>query len=131
MANLTKRTLRSSRLLALVVALALLIASCTGEDETPHSTSTPTIPQGLTDREVLIALYEATDGPNWTNNTNWLTNKPLGEWYNVTTNANNSVIGLSLTNNYLTGEIPPELSDLSKLGSVVTQLQQFVWRDST
>ena len=26
-----------------------------------------------TDRSALVALYNATDGANWTNNTNWLT----------------------------------------------------------
>ena len=30
------------------------------------------------DRAALVALYEATDGPNWVNNTNWLTDAPLG-----------------------------------------------------
>ena len=31
----------------------------------------------LTDREILVRLYEATGGPNWENNTNWLTEAPL------------------------------------------------------
>ena len=26
------------------------------------------------DKAALVALYNATDGPNWTNNSNWLTN---------------------------------------------------------
>ena len=29
------------------------------------------------DRDVLVALYEATDGDNWTNNTHWLSERPL------------------------------------------------------
>ena len=29
------------------------------------------------EREALIALYNATDGENWDNNTNWLTDEPL------------------------------------------------------
>ena len=33
------------------------------------------------DREVLVALYEATAGPNWTNNTNWLSDEPLSNWH--------------------------------------------------
>ncbi|MDE0355939.1 MAG: Ig-like domain-containing protein, partial [Deltaproteobacteria bacterium] len=67
------------------------------------------------DREVLVALYEATDGPNWRDNTNWLTDKPLGEWYGVDTNASGRVVGLDLRDNRLAGEIPPELGDLSNL----------------
>ena len=35
------------------------------------------------DRAALVALYNATDGPNWVDNTNWLTDAPLGEWYGV------------------------------------------------
>ena len=32
----------------------------------------------LDDRAALVALYEATGGPNWRNNTNWLTDAPMG-----------------------------------------------------
>ena len=32
---------------------------------------------------VLVALYNATDGPNWTDNENWLTDAPLSEWAGV------------------------------------------------
>ena len=41
-------------------------ATATG---TTTATGTPTTD---TDRDILIALYNATDGPNWNNNTNWL-----------------------------------------------------------
>ena len=37
------------------------------------------------DRAVLVALYNATDGPNWTDNTHWLSNEPLSEWRGVST----------------------------------------------
>ena len=33
-----------------------------------------------TDRAALVALYHATDGANWGDNTNWLSDAPLGEW---------------------------------------------------
>ena len=39
------------------------------------------------DRAALVAFYNATGGANWTNNTNWLTNVPVGQWYGVTTDA--------------------------------------------
>ena len=38
------------------------------------------------DKAALTALYNATDGSNWTNNTNWLSNEPLSKWYGVTIN---------------------------------------------
>ena len=39
------------------------------------------------DRDALVALYNATNGPTWANNTNWLSDEPLGEWYGVTTDG--------------------------------------------
>ena len=67
------------------------------------------------DREALIALYHATDGPNWTNSTNWLSDAPLGDWYGVTTGANGRVARLVLQGNGLAGELPPELGSLTWL----------------
>ena len=64
------------------------------------------------DRAALVALYNATDGDNWTNNTNWLTYAPLGEWYGVTTDEDGRVTELDLLFNGLIGRIPPELSQL-------------------
>ena len=37
-----------------------------------------------TDREALVALYNATDGENWNRNANWLSDAPLWEWDGVT-----------------------------------------------
>ena len=36
----------------------------------------------------MVALYNATDGANWTDNTSWLSQEPLDTWYGVTTDAN-------------------------------------------
>ena len=72
----------------------------------------------LTDRAILVALYNATDGDNWTNNTNWLSDEPLGNWHGVTTDANGRVTGLSLGRNALTGAIPSQLGNLSNLESL-------------
>ena len=71
--------------------------------------------QQLAERNGLVALYEATDGPNWKNNTNWLSDKPLDEWYGVATNKDGSVIQLELSNNRLAGIIPPQVGNLLKL----------------
>ena len=72
----------------------------------------------LVDRQVLAELFGALDGENWTNNTNWLTERPIREWYGVTNDANGRVIELVLGRNELTGEIPKELGSLSKLQRV-------------
>ena len=60
------------------------------------------------DRAALVALYNATDGANWTNNTNWLSNGALSAWHGVTTDANGLVRFLSLVQNALSGTIPAE-----------------------
>ena len=67
------------------------------------------------DRAALTALYDATGGANWTNNTNWLTNAPIGQWHGVTTDANGRVTSLDITRNQLTGPIPAELGSLTSL----------------
>ncbi len=75
------------------------------------------------DREALIALYHSTDGPNWINNQNWLTNNPLETWYGVTVDPLlNKVLDLELIpqidelgRRNLTGKLPSELGNLTKL----------------
>ncbi len=76
------------------------------------------------DRAVLVALYNATGGPNWTGNTNWLSNEPLSEWRGVATNDDGRVTRLYLFNNQLTGEIPVELSQLSQLQELILSNNQ-------
>ena len=68
-----------------------------------------------TDRAALEALYEATDGPNWRNATRWLSDRPLGEWYGVSTNDVGRVVELNLGWGNLTGVLPPEIGDLTEL----------------
>ena len=67
------------------------------------------------DRTALEALYAATDGENWTDGTNWLTDAPLGEWYGVTTGGAGRVTRLELDENGLTGAVPDALGDLTDL----------------
>ena len=69
----------------------------------------------LEDREALVELYGALDGENWTNSTNWLTERPIREWHGVTNDASGRVTGLMLEGNELTGEMPAGLGSLSNL----------------
>lgn len=70
------------------------------------------------EREALIAFYNATDGDNWKNNTNWCSSKPVSEWYGVLTDGNGHVTTLSLANNNLSGSIPAEIGNLSMLNVI-------------
>ena len=69
----------------------------------------------LSDRDILETLYEATGGANWTNNANWLTDAPLGEWYGVSVDGEGRVVRLAIVQNNLSARIPPELGNLANL----------------
>ena len=69
----------------------------------------------LTDRDVLGLMFESTGGRSWANHDNWLTDAPLYAWHGVETDASGRVQRLILNYNGLTGEIPPELGDLTNL----------------
>ena len=60
----------------------------------------------LTDRDILVALYDATGGPHWTQKENWLTDAPLGDWSGVEVDGRGRVIRLRLFQNGLTGPDP-------------------------
>ena len=84
----------------------------------PGYTAAPKATPPPDTRDALVALYNATNGPGWKNNENWLSEAPLGEWHGVATDCDGSVTGLSLKDNQLTGPIPPELGSLTDLRSL-------------
>ena len=98
--------LRGAGVLALVVTLASLSMGA-GEARGQGSVAT--------DRAALVALYNATDGPNWVSNSNWNTDAPLDEWHGVRADSTGRVVELSLLDNNLSGPIPPELGNLANL----------------
>ena len=68
------------------------------------------------DRAALAALYHATDGPNWKEDTNWLRDDaPLGQWHGVTVDFAGRVTSLLLQENGLAGRLPVELASLDNL----------------
>ncbi|MDE2795015.1 MAG: Ig-like domain-containing protein [Gemmatimonadota bacterium] len=66
------------------------------------------------DREILEILFHETSGEQWTDTTNWMSNKPLDEWYGVHT-RNGRVTLLTLGNSNLTGPIPAAIALLDSL----------------
>ena len=73
---------------------------------------------------VLLALYDSTGGDTWNNSTRWLTDQPIGKWFGVSggrlqgSEGPDLVMGLQLSENNLTGEIPPELGELAGMGTL-------------
>ena len=99
----------------LVTAVMNGTATITARSGDASASVSVTVMDDSREREALVALYNATDGPNWTNNENWLTDVPLDTWYGVSTNNRGEVTGLLLSKNKLGGEIPPKLGDLNSL----------------
>ena len=101
-----------SLVLGVVAVWAGLAAAVAGQGST------------ATDRTALEAIYRATGGDDWTNNTSWLSNAPLEDWYGVEV-TDGRVTGLRLggwdetaqrhVDNGLTGSLPAELGTLSQL----------------
>ena len=85
------------------------------EELTPRDNSTTVTALTVSDRAALVALYDATDGPNWRNNANWLSEEPLDSWEGVTTDDRGRVIQLHLVEQQLNGSLPAEIGDLTKL----------------
>ena len=75
----------------------------------------PTIKDFAADRDMLVRLYNATDGVNWTDNSNWLSDLPMRAWHGVTTDGEGRVSGLVLTENQLSGQLPAGLGNLDNL----------------
>jgi hypothetical protein len=74
--------------------------------------SSPTI--NSQDSLALVALYNSTDGTNWTDHKNWLTNSPLSTWYGVTITGTR-VSKIALANNQLNDSIPSSIGNLDSL----------------
>ena len=109
---------------AVALGTATVTVTATDPGELSASQSIPvTVTEGggtSGDRAALVALYNATDGPNWLDNDNWLTDAPLGEWYGVDTDDSGRVVSLDLSGQRdqehgLSGPIPPELGNLANL----------------
>ena len=78
------------------------------------SYATVEVAESLTDREILEILYEATGGDDWNDNTNWLSDKDLSDWYGVQA-YDGIVLSLYLHDNNLVGTVPPEVGGLDSL----------------
>ena len=103
--------MRLARTFIAFTALAVMALASTGHSGLAQFADAQTI----NDRDVLVVLYNATDGPNWVTNTGWLSEQPIGQWHGVITDSDGRVTHLHLESNELSGEIPPELGNLSNL----------------
>ena len=75
-------------------------------------------------REALIAFYNACGGAEWTNSTNWLSDREISSWHGVTV-TDGWVTSLVLSRNNLSGNLPSELGNLSNLTHLILYRNQF------
>ena len=118
-------TVSGSMLTVSPVAEGVASVTVTGEGAADTLQFTVVVRDLETERGALEALYRATDGDDWTNDANWLTETPLGEWYGVEAYGQGHVTRLQLgtwdpgvgdaLGNGLVGTLPPELGDLAHL----------------
>ncbi len=99
-------------------------ATCGDGTVSPGYAITVNPVQCAADRAVLMELYNATDGANWTNSTNWGSCEPLDAWYGITTNADGCVTKINLYNNHLVGSIPASIVNLTALSHLILQGNQ-------
>ncbi|AEE48934.1 cellulosome anchoring protein cohesin region [Haliscomenobacter hydrossis DSM 1100] len=77
------------------------------------------------DSLALVSLFNATDGPNWTNK--WDLVKPMSGWYGVTLSTEGCVTELDLDGNQLSGPIPNfNLPSLTYLSLSINQLSSSI-----
>ena len=66
------------------------------------------------DYNVLVTLYNSTDGDNWQDNSNWLSNEPVSNWHGITVEGSR-VTRINFNNNSLSGTLPAEIGNLDSL----------------
>ena len=78
------------------------------------------------DRAALVALYDSTGGDTWKTNTNWKSNSPLAQWHGISIDRNGRIIRIHLNGNKLTGNLPAELGNLTKLQAIDLSNNQLI-----
>ncbi len=73
--------------------------------------------------QALVALYQGTNGSGWTNSTGWLANTTPCTWYGVTCTSDH-ITTINLYSNLLKGSLPPEISGLTGLTSLILATNQ-------
>lgn len=106
--------MKRNALFAACLLIALAISGCAGDG----------VKKNLTDKEILMLIYEQTNGANWPEKyrKNWGSDLPLSEWENVETDEQGRVTKLVLSNDSVKGCLPREIGGLTELKSLFVGL---------
>ncbi len=101
--------------------LLLLICSSRWETYAQTTNTAKSLPEptdtALRERErkALITFYEALGGPDWIERDFWGSDRPVGQWHGVTTDADGHVVQLTIYDNNLIGALSPAICQLPRL----------------
>ena len=99
----------------LVTAVDNGVADITAQSGDAMQSVSVTVAGPSPDRDTIIAIYNATDGPGWTSQMNWVSDEPVGTWEGVMTDERGRVTELNLAGFGLMGPLPLELGQLDHL----------------
>lgn len=74
-----------------------------------------TLTADISEVSLLETIYKTTNGESWTRSDNWCSDRPLSEWYGITTDSEGNVTSINLENNNLSGSLKMYLSSFAKL----------------
>ena len=95
-----------------------------GYDDAAGRTAAKSIPEPtdpvLRDRErkVLMIFYNALGGTDWIERDFWGSDRPVGQWHGVRTDADGRVVQLTIYDNNLAGELPAAICQLERLATL-------------
>ena len=108
----------ANRFLLLAVLLLMIGGARTFAQETTAAKPLPEPRDPAireSERKALIEFYNALGGPDWIERDFWASDRPVGEWHGVTTDADGRVVQLTIYDNNLTGPLSAAVCRLERL----------------
>jgi len=101
-------------------------SECLSQATSVNATVTYT-PERKKERDALIALYNSTNGPSWLRREGWLSEADYCSWDGIRC-VDGRVRNLSLSKNNLSGTLPEEIGNLTKIFSLNLSGQKLTGR---